>query len=204
MVRMHSCVVLVLCRHGEHSFCLCGREGHDTTAESQGVQSRVMNAALSWEIRRRPTVTTTDWQTVLVLSVGLQLGRTIAVSKWLWCGRLFAWPLWVIGSSICHVLASWWSLFTTRRPAKWFLYILVFSGGVNHFNRLHFTFGNVAVEVIMVCDVWCNCNFSHDNYLPDVAEYVFCWLEATCSVDVVVLWSEECWLLSQMPQHTLF
>jgi len=39
-------IVLLFCRHGEHPFCLCRRQGHDTSAESQGVQPRVMNSAL--------------------------------------------------------------------------------------------------------------------------------------------------------------
>ena len=31
-----------VCRHREHPFCLCCRQRHDTSAESQGVQPRVM------------------------------------------------------------------------------------------------------------------------------------------------------------------
>jgi len=38
--------VICFCRHGEHSFCLCCRQGHDTSAESQRVQPCVMNSAL--------------------------------------------------------------------------------------------------------------------------------------------------------------
>ena len=52
--------MVFFCRHGEHSFCVCRRQGHDTAVESQGVQPRVMNSALSQDDDRNSDVNVGD------------------------------------------------------------------------------------------------------------------------------------------------
>ena len=74
-------LLLFFCRHGEHSFCVCRRERHDTAAESQGVQPCVMNSALPRDDRNHDDENVDDSDDLLA--------RATAVSRSSWPSSLY-------------------------------------------------------------------------------------------------------------------